>query len=108
LLSGPFEALQLRLQGRLIDCVDLRKGDDFRLLRKTAAIGFEFVAHGFIGLARMFGSGIDQMEKHAAAFDMPQKPVAEPMALMRPFDEARNIGENEFAAIARRNAKLRM
>ena len=92
----------------MIDRVDLRKGDDFRLVRKTAAIGFEFAAHGFIGLSRMFGSGIDQMEKHAAAFDMAQKPVAKPMALMRPFDQARNIGNNEFAAIARRDPKLRM
>ena len=49
------------MQGGLIDTVDLGERDDLRLFRETAAIGFEFAAHDFIGLARMSSSGIDKV-----------------------------------------------
>ena len=92
----------------MIDTVDLGKRDDLGLFRETAAIGFEFAAHGFIGFSRMRGSGIDKVEKHAAALDVAQKPVAKPMAVVRPFDEARNVSDNEFPAVASGGAELRM
>ena len=34
--------------------------------------------------------------------------TSEPVAFVRPFDQARNIGEDEFTAIAGSNTKLRM
>ena len=108
MLGGAFEAQHLSLQRRLIDTVDLGERDNLRFFRETAAIGFELAAHGFIGLARMFGSGIDKMEQHAAALDVAQKPVAKTMAVMCSLDQARNVGDNEFPAVASGGAKLRM
>ena len=91
-----------------IDSVDFGQRNDFGLFVKAMAIGLELAADGFIGRARVASSGIDEMEQDAAAFDMAQESVAEPVSLMRPFDQAGNIGKDEFAAIAIGNAKLRV
>ena len=48
----------------------------------------------------MFAGRIDEMQQHAAALDMPEKPVAEPRTFMRALDQAGNISEHEFAALA--------
>ena len=37
------------------------------------------------------------MEQHPAALDMAEEAVAEPRALVRPRDQARDVGEDEFA-----------
>ena len=49
----------------------------------------------------MFAGRIDQVQQHAAALDMAKKPVAKAGAFMRAFDQAGNIGEHEFASVAR-------
>ena len=48
----------------------------------------------------MLAGGVDQMQQHAAALDMAEEAVAEAGAFMRAFDQAGNVGEHEFAAVA--------
>ena len=72
---------------------------------RPRAIGLDLVAHGLVGLARMFAAGIDEMQQNLAALDMAEKTVAEPGAFMRAFDEAGNVGEDEFAPVAGDDAK---
>ena len=54
----------------------------------------------------MFAGAVDQMQQHAAAFDMAEEAVAEARAFMRALDQSRNVGQHEFAAVdaARRRA----
>jgi hypothetical protein len=47
------------------------------------------------------------MQQHPRALDMAQEPVANADALMRALDEARDIGNDEFAAIDGGNAEVR-
>src|SRR6185437_10573642 len=65
-------------------------------------------AHGFIGFAGIARRAIDEMQQHAAAFDVAEDAVAEAGALVRSFNQARNIGEHELAAIDTDDAKLRI
>ena len=106
--GGAFEPRHLRLQGLGIDRIDLRKRDDLRLLRQARAIGFKLAPHGLIGLARVRARRIDEMQQNPAAFDMAEETVAEAKAFMRAFDEAGNVGENEFASVAGNDAELRI
>src|SRR5690606_29363454 len=85
------------LPGR--QCVAFVQGDDFGLLLKPRAIGFEFTADDAIGLAHILLRAIDEMDEDAAALDMAQKAVAETLALMRALDKAGNIGEHEAASV---------
>ena len=77
----------------------LRQRDDLALLGEPPAIGFELAANDAIGLGRIFLRAVDEMQQHAAALDMAEEAVAEADALMRAFDQARNVGEDEFAAV---------
>ena len=88
--------------------VDLVQRDDLDLLRKLSAIGIELAPHRLVGLAGMLARRVDQMQQHAAAFDMAQKSVAEAGAFMRALDQARNVRQHEFAAVGIHHAKLRM
>ena len=56
----------------------------------------------------MFAGRVHQMQQHAAALHMAEKAVAEAGALMRAFDQARNIRQHEFAAVDVDHAELRM
>ena len=81
---------------------------DLRLLRQLVAIGDKFAAHGFVGRAGVSGGAIDEMQQYAATFDVAEEAVAEAGAFMRTFDQARNVGEHEFAAVDIDDAKLRI
>src|SRR5262245_34772870 len=48
------------------------------------------------------------MEQHGAPLDMAQEARAEAMALMRAFDQARNVGEDEARSADADNAELRV
>ena len=48
------------------------------------------------------------MQQHAAALDMAEEAVAEADALVRAFDQARNVRQHEFAAVGVDHAELRM
>jgi len=52
---------------------------------------------------------VNQMKQHPRAFDVPEELNAEAMSKMRPFDQPRNIGDDErlVAAIYRNHAELR-
>ena len=52
----------------------------------------------------MLAGAVDEMQQHAAALDMAEEAVAEAGALMGALDQARNVGEHEFA---RRRSKRR-
>ena len=67
---------------------------------EALAIGVEFGAHGLVVLAGMLAGAVDQMQQHAAALDMAEEAVAEAGAFMRAFDQAGNVGQHEFAAVA--------
>src|SRR5262249_34664877 len=56
----------------------------------------------------MLGRAVDEMQEHAAALDVTEETVAEPRAFMRTLDQARNIGEDEFAAVDLDHAELGM
>ena len=56
----------------------------------------------------MLAGAVDEMEEHAAALDMAEEAVAEPMALMRALDQAGNVGEDEFAPVGPHDAEARM
>ena len=84
----------------------MESADDLRLLVEAAAIGGELLAHGPVVGNRVLRRAVDQMEQHAAALDMAEEAVAEAGALVRPLDQAGDVGEDEFAAVdgARRRA----
>src|SRR5262249_40190395 len=62
-------ALVIRLGWR--HRVDLVERDELRLVREPTPISFEFTPHGAISFRRAFLSGVDQMHKRDAAFDVP-------------------------------------
>ena len=107
-LRGSLQPRGLPLERGLIERIRLRKRHDFRFLREALPVGFELRAHGRVGLPGMFRGGVDEVEQHAAAFDMAEEAVAEAMTLMRALDQARNIGEHEFAPVAAHHAEPRM
>src|SRR5262249_33211418 len=106
--DSAFEPQSLGRQQLLVDAIDFCERNDFRFLGKAMAIGFKLAAHSLVGFARVSFPGIDKMQKHAAALDMAQKSVAKPVTLVRAFDQARNIGDNEFPALASGNTELRV
>ena len=107
LAAGLGQRLRLLLQRRLVEHVDLRQRDDFRLVGQFAAIGFELVLDGLVGLADIFFLRGDEMQQHAGALDMAEEAVAEADAFMGAFDQARNVGQDEFAAVDGRDAEIR-
>src|ERR1700723_51074 len=78
--------------------IGLVQHDNLRLVDKLVTVSFDLGAHRLVSLASILAGAIDQMQKHAAAFDVAEKTVAKTHALMSAFDQARNIGEYEFAA----------
>src|SRR6202044_987045 len=88
--------------------IGLAQRQDLRLVRQALAVGTKLRAHGLVGFAGIFAGAVDEMQKHATTLDMAEEAVAEADAFMGAFDQARNIGENEFAAAAVDHAELRM
>lgn len=71
-------------------------------------IGFKLGAHGLVGLGHILFLCRNQMQENPCALDMAKEPVADTDALMRAFDQSRNIGNDEFARIDAGNAQIRM
>jgi hypothetical protein len=46
------------------------------------------------------------MEQHAGALDVAEEPVAQASAFVRAFDEARDVGDDDFASVDARDAKV--
>src|SRR5690606_10608255 len=55
--------------------IDLRKGEDFRLVGQAMAISGKLSADGPIGADRVVPGGIDEMQENPAALDMAEKAV---------------------------------
>ena len=75
-------------------------------LTRSCAIGLEFGAHGAIGAGDVLARGIDEMQQHAAALDVTEEARAQTRALVRALDQARDIGQHEFAPGARTTPRL--
>ena len=91
-----------------VERVDLGQRHDLRLVRQPVAIGLELAAHGLVGLARMLLLRGDEVQQHARALDMAEEPVADADALMRAFDQAGNVGQDELARVDARDAEVGM
>src|SRR5882757_1826762 len=107
-LRGALQALLLLLQIVRRHRVDLVERDDLDLVGELPLIGLEFGSNRLVGLAGMFAGRVDEMQQHAAALDMAQKPVAEAGAFVGALDQTRNIRQHEFTAVRIHDAKLGM
>src|SRR5262249_4059271 len=56
----------------------------------------------------MLAGAVNEMQEHAAALHMTKKAIAEPGALVGPFDQTGDICQYEFMAVDRDHAELRM
>src|SRR3546814_6172132 len=59
----------------VVERVDLVQRDDHRLVDQVGAIGFEFVADDAVAGGDILVIRIDEVEQHAAAFDMAEEAV---------------------------------
>ena len=101
LRTRRLKSASLRSSSSSDDRIDLVEGDDFRLFGERRAIGLELLANDAVGGDRIVAGDIDEMQQHRAALDMAEKTRAESVALMRAFDEARNVGEDEARSCRR-------
>ena len=106
--AGALQPRHLLLDGFRRQRVDLDSATISGLSARPLAIGFELGAHGLVGLAGVLAGAVDQMQQHAAALDVAEEAVAEAGALVRAFDQAGNVGQHEFAAVALDHAELGM
>ena len=100
----PFELLRQRL---LVDGVDLGQADDLGLLLEPFAVGRELAPDRAVVGAGVGPGRVDEMHERAAALDMAEEAVAEPVAFMRALDEAGNVGEDEIAPVDARRRRGR-
>ena len=56
----------------------------------------------------MFARRVDQVHQRAAALDMAEEAVAEPVAFVRALDQAGNVGEHEVAVVDLHHAEAGM
>ena len=80
-LRGTFEPGHLFLQLLRHQGVGFVEGNDLPLVGKTLAIGYQLVAHRFVGLAGMLAGALDELQESAAALHVAKKTVPEPDAL---------------------------
>ena len=91
--------------------IGLVQGHDLRLPGNAGAVGRQFTPDRPVGRGSVPGGPggpVDQMQQHPAAFDMAEKAVADPLALVGAFDQARDIGQNEVAVARVDDAQMRM
>src|ERR1700733_12046535 len=100
--------LGLLLERHLVDRVDLRQRDNLGFLSKPGAVSGELAADSAVVGARVRARGVDEMNKSAAPLDKAEEPVAEAMTLVRPLDQARNVGEHKIAPVDLNYAEPRM
>src|SRR3546814_14615179 len=90
------------------DLVDLVQRDDHRLVDQVGAIGFEFVADDAVAGGDILVIRIDEVEQHAAAFDMAEEAVADAGAFGGTLDQAGDVGDTEFMPLVAADAQLRL
>ena len=83
----------------IVQRIDLVQHGHPVLVGQMPAILLQFVDDGGVIARHVLGRRIHQMQQNRAAFHMPQKAVAKAVALMRPGDQPRNVGNHEFGAI---------
>jgi hypothetical protein len=62
---------------------------------------------GLVGVDDVISGAVDQMQNHRAAFDMAQEPGAKASTLAGPFDQPRQVGDDEFPVVEPHHAELR-
>src|SRR3546814_16272023 len=80
----------------VVERVYLVQRDDHRLVDQVGAIGFEFVADDAVAGGDILVIRIDEVEQHAAAFDMAEEAVADAGAFGGTLDQAGDVGDNEI------------
>lgn len=86
--------------------IALIQSDNFRLMGQFGAIKIQFPANRGISFGNIFLRTVNQVQNNRTAFNMFQKPVAQSDSLMRPFNQAGNIGNDDFIIIRPGNAKF--
>ncbi len=97
--SYPF-VVQLKA-GRRTEKIDLVEHDDLRTIGESRAVGLQLTVHRSEALDRIVGMGVDDVDEEPCSLEMGEELVPEPDAVARPFEQARNVGDDELAPIAR-------
>ena len=82
--------------------LDLAGRQDQGLRGQDGREALQLSADGLEGLQRLHlatRGAVDQVQQHAAPFDMPQEPVADPRAVGRTLDQAGDVGDDELALV---------
>src|SRR6476659_5698961 len=108
LLAGALQPRSLLLDDLRGESIDLGQRYDLVLILKPLAVGFELGSHGLVGLAGMLTGAVDEMQQHAAALDVSEETVAEAGAFVGALDQAWDVGQHEFPAIALDHTELRI
>ena len=96
---------------RIGDGVHLRRHHDLRLRAQRVVEKRELALNGFELVDRIparCARHIHEVDQHLRAVEMLQEPIAESLALVRPFNEAGHVGDDKAAIAAQRHdAKIR-
>ena len=90
---------------RLLHGIEFRSGHDARLPCKQWREAGKLVLDNFVvphGIAACEVAEVDQVDENLGALDVAQEAVAQPVALVGAFDQARNVGHQkgiEFAEV---------
>jgi hypothetical protein len=88
--------------------IDLVDRDDLRPLRQLGIVERELLV-GRVEVAQRGAVGpftcarVEEMDQEARPLEVPEKPIAEPRPRVRPFDEARDVGDDEAPLIGQPN-----
>ena len=83
--------------------VHLVQHDDLRLARERGVERREFGVDGFEIFERVGRRAVEQVHEQARALDVPQEFVAEALSLVRAFDQAGNVGDDERGLVVERD-----
>ena len=90
----------------IVNRIDLVGGDQLRLLEQSRIVEIELAADRVEILDRIAARRarhVDQVDQHLRPLDVPQELVAEPVALVRAFDQPGHVGDDEAAIVAQRD-----
>ena len=95
------DALRLPFADRRFDGVDLVPDDDGRPFEQVPPVAPDLLSKDAQILFRIGRGRVDQVDQHAAPFDVPEKLEAETLPLARPFDQTRNIRHHQGVELVR-------
>ena len=90
-----------------IDQIDLVERDQSRLFIEAIAVNRQLFLDHLQRIGGIMPVDVDQVDQHPAALDMAEEPVTDPGPVGRAFDQARDVGEDEFAVLVPHHSELR-